>query len=104
MNCLIRIEYSGEVKIYGYEQPSDRHDDLWVFEISRRQKNIIELLQDIQKTLENQKNKLQELVDSGADVFLFLEHEELAQVIIKNETLSLLANIGAHLEIYHPER
>jgi hypothetical protein len=104
MNCLIRVEYFGEVEIEGYEQPSLKHKDLWVFEISYNQESIPELLQDIQKILIQQKKKLQKLVESGADVFLFLEHEETNSVRIKKETLELLGEIGATLEIYHPER
>ena len=75
----------------------------WVFEISHNQKSITELLEDIRRTLTNQKEGLIELIESGAEVILFLEYEEISPVIIKNETLSLLASIGAHIEIYNPE-
>jgi len=76
----------------------------WVFEISYNQNSIADLLQDIQRVLTKQKEGLKELIESDADVFLFLEHEELSPVRIENKTLTLLASIGASLEVYHPER
>jgi hypothetical protein len=76
----------------------------WVFEISYNQTSIADLLQDIQRVLTEQEKGLKELIESDANVFLFLELEELSPVRIENKTLTLLASIGASLEIYHPER
>ena len=104
MNCLIRIENHSNVQIEGYEKMSANDRTFWVFEISYNQKSIADLLQDIQRVLTEQEQGLIELIESGADVFLFLEHEELTPVRIKNETLTLVASIGAHLEVYTPER
>jgi len=104
MNCLIRIENHSNVEIEGYEQISAQGQIFWLYEISYNQESIAALLQDTQRILSKQERKLKELVDYGADVFLFFEHEELFPVRIGSETLTLLASIGANLEIYHPER
>jgi len=104
MNCLIRIENHSNVQIEGYEKMSANDRTFWVFEISYNQNSIADLLQDIQRVLTKQKEGLKELIESDADVFLFLEHEELSPVRIENKTLTLLASIGASLEVYHPER
>lgn len=100
-NCLIRIDDTDHVGIEGYERMKIPNEVFWVFELSYKQ-DMETLLRDIAKTLEKQKSELKELVEKGATVTLFFEHDEIQPVKIEKVTVQLLGQIGATLEIYHP--